>query len=190
MGFQAAPVGLRFDHRKFLLLGRNSKIDPRTYLRYVDALRTVVQQLPDDLLGPRRTGFGVGCHDDVLTPEREVIPARGIEVMVVKVARLFWPRYRYSSRTHLLSLHADGKQTLVRRRQTRGEAWVHIPMLSSARKSAAAVVLVGSHGRPHARPVDPTIWQAQCHSYLKCSRLPKASDNRENLSMRGGLGVL
>ena len=70
-------------------------------------------QLPDNLLGPRRTGFGVGCHDDVPMTEREVVPDRGIEVMVVKVARLLWPKY---IGTHLVSLHAVGKPTLARRR--------------------------------------------------------------------------
>jgi hypothetical protein len=60
-----------------------------------------------------RTGFGVGCHDDVPMTEREVVPDRGIEVMVVKVARLLWPKY---IGTHLVSLRMVGKPTLARRR--------------------------------------------------------------------------
>ena len=45
--------------------------------------------------------------------EREVVQDRGIEVMVVKVARLLWPKY---IGTHLVSLRMVGKPTLARRR--------------------------------------------------------------------------
>src|SRR3546814_7243135 len=48
-------------------------------------------QLPDDLLDPGRARLGVGCDDNVVVAEPEVVPDRRIEVMIVEFPGLLRP---------------------------------------------------------------------------------------------------
>lgn len=91
MGFDEAAMGLRFERWKLHVLGWKPKIDPWGQLRHVDTSLTVEDQLCEDLLNPGRSGLRIGGDDDVIIPEVKIVPQRGIEMIVVKLARLVRP---------------------------------------------------------------------------------------------------
>ncbi len=53
-----------------------------------DILRASKDKLSNNLLGPRCARFGVGGDNYIIVSELEVVPERGIHMMIVQLARL------------------------------------------------------------------------------------------------------
>ena len=62
-----------------------------------NGLGTVKQDLSNDLLHPGRPRFGIRGDDDVVISKLEIVPDRGVKMMIVKFTSFLW----YWAATHL-----------------------------------------------------------------------------------------
>ena len=89
VGLEEAPVGLRLDDAAASPPWAAPAGRATGDISATSSVRIAVEEeLGHDLLHPGRAGLGVGGDDDVVVAEREVVPDRRVEVMVVQLARL------------------------------------------------------------------------------------------------------
>ena len=95
VGLQEAAVRLGLDQGKLDLLGRHAQVEPGGHLGYFQVGVGAEEQLGHDLLRPGRARLGVGRDHDVVVAEFEIVPDRGVEVVVVHLAGLRRPNDRF-----------------------------------------------------------------------------------------------
>ena len=89
--FKKRRVLLRLQLRHEIFERKYTKIHPRRGLEQ-SALGATEDQLSDNLLGPGRSGLGVGGDDNVIVPKLEPIPAGRVADGVLNLAGLPRPR--------------------------------------------------------------------------------------------------
>ena len=89
--YEAAML-LRFQRGELHVLGWDAQVEPGRKLLHRKPVAAAEHELAHDLLHPGGAGLGIGGDDDVVVAEAEIVPHRGIEVMVVQLARLLRER--------------------------------------------------------------------------------------------------
>jgi hypothetical protein len=84
VGLDETAIGLSPENLHFDFLGHDPDIQPGSQLFGLQMRIAVVNKLPDNLLGPGSTRFGIGTDDYVIVPEIEVIPDGGVHVVVME----------------------------------------------------------------------------------------------------------
>jgi hypothetical protein len=74
MRFQEAAMFLGLQHLHHLIERMEAKVHPRGGRERIE-IRSVEDQIPDNLLSPGRPSLGIGGDDNVVIPKLEPIPS-------------------------------------------------------------------------------------------------------------------